>query len=703
MGMWASLDAMWEMPAEKRIFGAVLLFSWTVYLWETFLAQRQRRIYKTTTHVPLELGQIMDSETFEKSRLYQLDKSTFSFWSGLYSEIEGTLILLFGGIPYLWRLSGRFCGYAGFGPEYEITQSLVFLLLATLFSALTGLPWSLYNTFVIEEKHGFNQQTLGFFMKDAIKKFIVTQCILLPVSSLLLYIIKIGGDYFFIYAWLFTLVVSLVLVTIYADYIAPLFDKFTPLPEGKLKQEIEIMAKSIDFPLTKVYVVEGSKRSSHSNAYFYGFFKNKRIVLFDTLLEEYSVLNKDIQEESGMEPRNDGEGDSEEIKAKVKLILLFGGIPYLWRLSGRFCGYAGFGPEYEITQSLVFLLLATLFSALTGLPWSLYNTFVIEEKHGFNQQTLGFFMKDAIKKFIVTQCILLPVSSLLLYIIKIGGDYFFIYAWLFTLVVSLVLVTIYADYIAPLFDKFTPLPEGKLKQEIEIMAKSIDFPLTKVYVVEGSKRSSHSNAYFYGFFKNKRIVLFDTLLEEYSVLNKDIQEESGMEPRNDGEGDSEEIKAKVKNKKQGCKNEEVLAVLGHELGHWKLGHTVKNIVISQVNSFLCFFLFAVLIGRKELFVAFGFYDSQPTLIGLLIIFQFIFSPYNEVLSFCLTVLSRRFEFQADAFAKKLGKAKDLYSALIKLNKDNLGFPVSDWLFSMWHYSHPPLLERLQALKNSKQD
>ncbi|XP_017527695.1 CAAX prenyl protease 1 homolog isoform X3 [Manis javanica] len=408
MGMWASLDAMWEMPAEKSIFGAVLLFSWTVYLWETFLAQRQRRIYKTTTHVPLELGQIMDSETFEKSRLYQLDKSNFSFWSGLYSEIEGTLILLFGGIPYLWRLSGRFCGCASFGPEYEITQSLVFLLLATLFSALTGLPWSLYNTFVIEEKHGFNQQTFGFFMKDAVKKFIVTQCILLPVSSLLLYIIKIGGEYFFIYAWLFTLVVSLVLVTIYADYIAPLFDKFTPLPEGKLKQDIEIMAKSIDFPLTK-------------------------------------------------------------------------------------------------------------------------------------------------------------------------------------------------------------------------------------------------------------------------------------------------------NKKQGCNNEEVLAVLGHELGHWKLGHTVKNIIISQVNSFLCFFLFAALIGRKELFAAFGFYDSHPTLIGLLIIFQFIFSPYNEVLSFCLTVLSRRFEFQADAFAKKLGKAKDLYSALIKLNKDNLGFPVSDWLFSMWHYSHPPLLERLQALENSKQD
>ncbi|KAG8451526.1 hypothetical protein GDO86_003651 [Hymenochirus boettgeri] len=385
-------------------------------------------------------------------------------------------------------------------------------------------------------------------------------------------------------------------------------------------------------------------------------------------------------------------------EAEGTLILLLGGIPFLWNASEHILNRAGFSAEYEIFHSLVFLLLATLFSALTGLPWSLYSTFVIEERHGFNQQTLGFFFKDALKKFLVTQCILLPVASLLLYIIKIGGDYFFIYAWLFTLVVSLVLVTIYADYIAPLFDKFTPLPDGILKESIENMAKSIDFPLTKVYVVEGSKRSSHSNAYFYGFFKNKRIVLFDTLLEDYSPLNKEGTEDTS-------EHENAEPKSKAKNiiKKQGCNNQEVLAVLGHELGHWKLGHTVKNILISQVNSFLCFFIFAVLIGRKELFAAFGFHSTQPTLIGLMIIFQFIFSPYNEVLSFCLTVLSRRFEFQADAFARNLGKAKDLYSALIKLNKDNLGFPVSDWLFSMWHYSHPPLLERLQALKVDKQN
>ncbi|XP_035388759.1 CAAX prenyl protease 1 homolog [Electrophorus electricus] len=465
-----------ELPVEGQIFYAVLVFSWTVYVWEAYLAFRQRRVYRSTMHVPTELGKIMDSDTFAKSRLYQLDKSNFGFWSGLYSETEGTLILWLGGIPFLWRISGFVTARFGLGPEYEISQSLVFLLLATLFSALTGLPWSLYSTFVIEEKHGFNQQTLSFFLKDALKKFAVTQCILLPVTSLLLYIIKIGGDYFFIYAWLFTLIVSLVLVTIYADYIAPLFDKFTPLPEGDLKTDIENMAKSICFPLTKIYVVEGSKRSSHSNAYFYGFFKNKRIVLFDTLLEDFSPMNK----------------------------------------------------------------------------------------------------KD----------------------------------------------------------------------------------------------------------------------EEHAAAGQTDENEAAGEER---------AKPQPKNKKQGCSNHEVLAVLGHELGHWKLGHTVKNIVISQMNSFLCFFLFAALIGQKELFLAFGFHDSQPTLIGLMIIFQFIFSPYNELLSFCLTVLSRRFEFQADAFARDMGRSAELHSALIKLNKDNLGFPVADWLFSTWHYSHPPLLERLRALKGPKQD
>ncbi|KAJ8027430.1 CAAX prenyl protease 1-like [Holothuria leucospilota] len=304
----------------------------------------------------------------------------------------------------------------------------------------------------------------------------------------------------------------------------------------------------------------------------------------------------------------------------------------------------------------------------------------------------------------------------------------------------MLLVTVYADYIAPLFDKYTPLPAGELREKIEELAAKISFPLYKLYVVDGSKRSSHSNAYFYGFYKNKRIVLFDTLIEDYKPVEseeekKEVEEEkkapeeekkeSEEEKKEPEEGEKEPEKEeneekkdlleneekeanstetesceKEKKKKTGCNTEEILAVLAHELGHWKLGHNLKNIVISQVNLFLCFFLFALLLEQKVLFEAFGFYDSQPTLIALVIIFQFVFSPYNELLSFCMTVLSRRFEFQADAFAKSLQKAEKLRTALIKLHKDNLGFPVADWLYSAWHYSHPPLLERIGALEKT---
>ncbi|XP_078736002.1 CAAX prenyl protease 1 homolog [Lampetra fluviatilis] len=404
------------------------------------------------------------------------------------------------------------------------------------------------------------------------------------------------------------------------------------------------------------------------------------------------------------------------------LILLLGGIPYLWSFTGDLVRRLGYSADYEVSRSCLFLLLASLFSAATSLPWSLYGNFVVEERHGFNKQTLGFFLKDQLKKLVVMQMIVLPISSLLLHIIQRGGPLFFLYAWAFTLLVTLLLITVYADYIAPLFDRFTPLPDGPLRREIESMAASIAFPLTKIYVVEGSKRSSHSNAYFYGFYKNKRIVLFDTLLAKGVEPQGEEPQGKGEEPRGEGEepqgkgeepqgkepqgevpqGKGEEPKEK-KDAKLGCSNEEVLAVLGHELGHWKLGHTTKNLVISQVNSLLCFSLFAALIGRPELFAAFGFHDERPTLIGLIIIFQFVFSPYNELLSVVLTVLSRRFEFAADAFAASLGRATALRSALVKLSSDNLGLPVADWLYSAWRYSHPPLLERLRALGDARKD
>ncbi|XP_067946444.1 CAAX prenyl protease 1 homolog [Watersipora subatra] len=403
-----------------------------------------------------------------------------------------------------------------------------------------------------------------------------------------------------------------------------------------------------------------------------------------------------------------------EVESAV--ILLLGGLPYLWGVSGRLLDYYGYNSaDYEITQSLIFSFLGAVFGLVTGMPWTIYSTFVIEEKHGFNKQTLGFFIKDQIKKFFLFQAISMAITAALIYIIKAGGDYFFIYCWVFVIVVSLVMVTVYPDYIAPLFDTFTPLADGPLKSEIEKLAASINFPLTKLYVVDGSTRSNHSNAYFYGFFKNKRIVLFDTLMEDYILPQKQTDEAKTETSADDSEDKPEaetevldaaaakDASTEVKTEaKKGCTNEEVVAVLAHELGHWYLNHVLKNFFIGQANVLVCFAAFAYLIKTTALYTAFGFYDEKPVLVGLLIIFTYIFAPYNEVESFLMTMMSRRFEFQADEFGKKLGFAKLLQSALTKLQKDNLSFPVVDWLYSTWNYSHPPLLERLAALSSKKE-
>merc|ERR1712045_305502 len=214
------------------------------------------------------------------------------------------------------------------------------------------------------------------------------------------------------------------------------------------------------------------------------------------------------------------------------------------------------------------------------------------------------------------------------------------------------------------------------------------------FVVEGSKRSSHSNAYFYGFYKFKRIVLFDTLLEE-EERKKLMTEDDKKAEEDKSVGENGDNKKKTKT---GCNNQEIVAALGHELGHWKLNHVMKNIIIGQVQIFLMFALFAYLSKSRPLYEAFGFTESQPVLIGLMIVLSYITAPYSAVIGFLMSVLSRHFEFQADEFAAKMGKAKDLQAALVKLNNDNLSFPIYDWLFSSWHHSHPPVLERIEALK-----
>lgn len=377
-------------------------------------------------------------------------------------------------------------------------------------------------------------------------------------------------------------------------------------------------------------------------------------------------------------------------------IMVYGGLPWLWEASGKMVEAIGYDSgSSEILQTVAFVCIGNVVTTIIGLPWCAYFTFRVEQKHGFNKQTPGFFIKDKLKKLLLSQVISAPVVSGLVYIIKAGGNYFFFYLWLFTMSVLIFFMTIYPDLIAPLFDKYEPLPEGDLKSNIEKLAARISFPLTKLYVVEGSKRSAHSNAYFYGFFKNKRIVLYDTLLQDYTPLNKKGQQQ--------GEGEEANEPLVEEPKKTGCNTTEVLAVLGHELGHWKLNHVLKGIIISQVNLFLIFGVFGSLSKYEPLYRAFGF-STQPAFIGLIIVMQFVFAPYNELLTFLMNMFSRHNEYQADEFAVGLGYQKDLQSALIKLNKDNLGFPVHDSLFSAWHHSHPPLLQRIQALQShTKQD
>ncbi|XP_026477082.1 CAAX prenyl protease 1 homolog [Ctenocephalides felis] len=357
--------------------------------------------------------------------------------------------------------------------------------------------------------------------------------------------------------------------------------------------------------------------------------------------------------------------------------ILYNGVFFtFWNRAQNFLQEFGYTKENEISISMVFLLFFNLFSTVLDLPFTIYYTFVLESKHGFNKQTVGFFIKDHIKQFIVMQVIFLLISAACIAIVKSGGEYFFVWLWLFAFGTSIIFMTIYPTYIAPLFDKFTPLEVGALRTSIEKLAASLSFPLEQLFVVEGSKRSVHSNAYFTGMFGAKRIVLFDTLLHK---IDEDTKEEKG------------------------CNDSEILAILAHELGHWKYNHIWKRIGVMQLNLLLLFVIFSIMFKYNALYSALGFpNDVRPVLVGLLSVMQFVMAPYNTILNFFMIVLTRKHEFEADTFAVKLHFSDSLKHALLKLHKDNLGFPANDWLYSTWNHTHPTLLQRLNHIDEKKQ-
>ncbi|KAI1645601.1 peptidase family M48-domain-containing protein [Daldinia loculata] len=335
-------------------------------------------------------------------------------------------------------------------------------------------------------------------------------------------------------------------------------------------------------------------------------------------------------------------------------------LPKLWTWTGGLLRFAPARFSGEISHSIVFVLTFILIQQVLSLPANIYHTFVLEEKFGFNKQTPKLFITDMIKSNLLAFVIAPPVLAGFLAIVKKTGTQFVTYLWLFTAVLQVFMITVYPIFILPLFNKLSPLEEGKLKTETEALAKKLNFPLHELFVIDGSKRSAHSNAYFFGLPWKKHIVIYDTLIEKSSP-------------------------------------EEVVAVLAHELGHWSLGHTTRLFGISQINVFYIFSLFSVFINNNSLYADFGFINEHPIIIGF-ILFSDALAPMDLVIKLLMNIMSRRFEFQADAFARNLGYQAELASSLIKLQIQNLSTMDADSLYASYHFSHPILSERLKALE-----
>lgn len=338
-------------------------------------------------------------------------------------------------------------------------------------------------------------------------------------------------------------------------------------------------------------------------------------------------------------------------------------LPAIWNFSGCILKTVlPYLPKFMggvITQSILFLIVNTFVGEILSLPVSYYQNFVLEEKYGFNKLTLKLWITDTLKSMALLFVLMPPFLAGFLKIIDAYGQSFILYACGFVLFIQLFFMTIFPSLIQPLFNKFTPLEDGELKTAIENLAKDQGFPLTKLYVIDGSKRSGHSNAYFTGLPWSKQIVLFDTLIEHSTV-------------------------------------DETVAVLAHEIGHWKLNHLPQMLAFSQANVFLMFSLFSVFLNNKSLFESFKFFDIQPSIVALWL-FSDIFKPVEAGLQFLQNLFIRKNEYEADEYAKKCGYTDDLGKSLIKLNIENLSYIEADPLYSAYTRSHPILSERLSAI------
>lgn len=300
---------------------------------------------------------------------------------------------------------------------------------------------------------------------------------------------------------------------------------------------------------------------------------------------------------------------------------------------------------------------------IISLPFSIYSTFVIEEKFGFNKTTPKLFVLDLIKSMMLSLALGIPLLSAIFWFLESTGSWAWMICWGVTTGFILAVQYIVPSWIMPLFNKFTPLADGELKDKLFAYAKTIDFPLTRVFVMDGSKRSTKSNAFFTGFGKNKRIVLFDTLINAHTP-------------------------------------DELLAVLAHEMGHFKKKHIQRRLIFGILQMGVIFYLLSLFISQQSLFTA--FYVDTPSIYAGLIFFSILFSPVDLVISIIMQFFSRKDEYQADRFAAlTTKKAGALITALKKLSADNLANLTPHPFYVFLNYSHPPLAQRVAAMEKIK--
>jgi STE24 endopeptidase len=317
--------------------------------------------------------------------------------------------------------------------------------------------------------------------------------------------------------------------------------------------------------------------------------------------------------------------------------------------------------DHPILIALIFFGIIMLGSDILTTPFSYYSTFVIEEKYGFNKTTLKTFVLDKIKGWFMLIIVGGALLSLIIWFYQWAGSSFWLYAWAVIAVFSVVMNMFYAKLIVPLFNKQTPLEDGSLRQKIEAYASKVGFKLDNIFVIDGSKRSTKANAYFSGFGREKRITLYDTLIN-------DLEED------------------------------EIVAVLAHEVGHYKKNHIIINLITSIALTGLTLWLFSLCIGSPLLSQALGV--ATPSFHIGLIAFGILYSPISEITSLLMNFISRAFEYQADNFAKETYAGAPLISGLKTLSKNSLSNLTPHPAYVFMHYSHPTLLQRFRNISST---